>query len=381
MSDVVILGIGWTPPRPISPEVSYREMIHEAAVRAYRDAGISPDEIGTFVTCAEDFNEGTSIFDEYTPDQLGAVLKPVHTVGGDGLHGVADAMMQIRTGMFDVAVVEAHSKASNLLTKAGVLDYALDPVLQRPLGTDPEFVAGLEMSAWQAATGTSAADCAGVAVKNRGNALDNAHGAHGAALTIEDVLASEPTCAPLTRLQHAPFSDMAAVVVLGSARRAKKAKRPPVRLLGAGWGNGAPSLESRDWVGADYARASAARALKQAGIRDVRKGIDLFEVDDTYAFKELQHLEALGLYRPGRAGPATRAGETARDGRHPVNPSGGSLGMGQMMEGTGLFRVVEAVRQLRGEAGGAQVKGAQTALILSWRGVPTTSGACAILGV
>jgi acetyl-CoA C-acetyltransferase len=77
---VGIIGIGTTGFRSITPDVSYRELIFEAARKAYTDAGIEPSEIDGFVTAAEDFIEGYSIADEYCPDQIGAVLKPTHTV-------------------------------------------------------------------------------------------------------------------------------------------------------------------------------------------------------------------------------------------------------------------------------------------------------------
>jgi acetyl-CoA C-acetyltransferase len=63
----------------------------------------------------------------------------------------------------------------------------------------------------------------------------------------------------------------------------------------------------------------------------------------------------------------------------PVNVSGGVLGMGNLLEANGLARVAEVVLQLRGQAGPRQVKGAKVGLAQSWRGVPTTSGAVAIL--
>src|SRR5437867_9901624 len=87
---VAIIGIGFTPLQPTTPRCSFKELVFEAAQRAYADAGIRFDEIDSFVTCAEDLNEGISIFDEYTPDQLGAVQKPMHTLTQDGLHGIAD---------------------------------------------------------------------------------------------------------------------------------------------------------------------------------------------------------------------------------------------------------------------------------------------------
>jgi acetyl-CoA C-acetyltransferase len=121
MSDrVAIIGIGWSGFRPISPELSYKELMYEAASRAYNDAGVDPrKDVESFITVAEDFHEGTSIFDEYTPDQLGAVLKPMHTITGDGLHGLATAYMLVKTGQFSIVAVEGHSKASNILTLSG----------------------------------------------------------------------------------------------------------------------------------------------------------------------------------------------------------------------------------------------------------------------
>src|SRR5262245_66618575 len=77
---VAIIGVGFTSLQPSTPHLSFKELTFEAAQKAYLDAGIQPGEIDSFVTCAEDFNEGLSIFDEYTPDQLGAVQKPMHTL-------------------------------------------------------------------------------------------------------------------------------------------------------------------------------------------------------------------------------------------------------------------------------------------------------------
>src|SRR5574341_431765 len=116
MSDrVAIVGAGVTPPRPLSPDQSFREMTFAAATRAYRDAGISHRDIDSFVSVCEDFHEGTSITDEYVPDQLGAVLKPVQTIAGYGIQGIATAFMLIRSGIADLVAVEAHAKSSNIL--------------------------------------------------------------------------------------------------------------------------------------------------------------------------------------------------------------------------------------------------------------------------
>ncbi len=376
---VAIVGIGYTPARTVTPEVSYRELIYDAAVKAYQDAGIRPSDVDSFVCCEEDFIEGISITDEYAPDQLGAVLKHVHTVGGDGIHGLADAYMEILTGAYDIVVVESHSKASNVLTMDHIVHYALDPVWNRPFRANPHFVAGLEMNRFCHETGNTTEQCSQVVVKNRKNALRNPSGAYAATMSVEDVASSKPVSDPLRELDVAGSSDAAFVVVLASSERAKTLKGRPIWVKGIGWCNDTPTLESRSWSRAEYAELAAQQAYKMAGIRNPAGEIDLFEIDDTYAYKELQHLEALKVFDRGEAGKATERGVTERTGRVPVNVSGGALGMGHMVDANGLSRVVEVTLQLRGEAGERQVPGARTGLAMGWRGVPTTSGAVAIL--
>ena len=112
MRDAAIVGVGCTGFRSITPDLSYKEIMFEAATRAYEDAGVDPRrDIDCFITCAEDYWEGYSIFDEFVPDQLGAVLRSVCTVGGDGLLALINGAMQIETGLFNMVAVEAHSKA------------------------------------------------------------------------------------------------------------------------------------------------------------------------------------------------------------------------------------------------------------------------------
>lgn len=378
---VAIVGLGWVGFRPVTPERSYKELMYEAALRAYADAGVNPRrDVQTFVTVAEDFHEGTSIFDEYVPDQLGAALKPVHTIGGDGLHGLAAAYMLVRTGQFDLVVVEGHSKVSNLLTLPEVTAYAQDPVLNRPLRLNTHFVAGLEMNRYLHETGTTREQCASVVVKNRYNALSNPSASYGAELTLEEVLAGPPLAWPLGRREAAEQADGAIVMVLASEDRARHLTDRPVWILGVGWCNDSPSLENRDWAQAIYAREASRMAYRQAGIGNPRDQIDFAEVDDVYAYKELQALEALGFCRPGEAGELTEAGVTAPDGDLPINVSGGSLGVGHVLDATGLARALEVALQLRGEAGPRQLEDVEVGLAQSWRDVPTTSGAVVILG-
>jgi acetyl-CoA C-acetyltransferase len=381
MSDrIAIVGIGATQFRSISPDLSYKELVFEAAVKAYEDAGIDPrKDVDVFVTCAEDYIEGTSIFDEYTPDQLGAALRPMHTITQEGLTGLASVYLQLRTGEFEIGVVEAHSKASNILTPDGIAACAQDPIYNRPLRINHYAIAGLEMRRFMWETGITEEQCAKVVVKNRKNALKNPFAAYGANLSIEDVIKSSCVAEPLNELDIAQPADGAVVIVLATEAKAKALTKKPIWLRGVGWINCTPTLESRDWAKAIYCEKAAIMAYKMAKIQNPRKEIDFAEVDDTFSYKELQHLQAMKLGCECEMGVWIDTGMTSLSGEFPVNPSGGSLGMGHLLEASGLARVYMAVKQLRGEAGELQVKNANTALVCAWRGIPTTSGAVAIL--
>jgi acetyl-CoA C-acetyltransferase len=377
---VAVVGIGHAGFVPITAGVSYKELMYEAAQRAYFDAGIDPRaDVDSFVCCSEDLLEGTSIFDEYVPDQLGAMQRPVQTVAADGLFGLITGMMLIRSGIASVVAVEAHSKVSDVRSLGAIEAFALDPVLNRPLGISTLTVAGLEMNAFLERTGLSEEHCAMVAAKNRTNALDNPRAAYPARLVTEDVDDSSPVSWPLRELELAERADGCIVFVLAADDRARSLTEAPVWLLGAGWSSGSPTLESRMWGEADATTRAAESAYRRAGIRDPGEEVDLAEVDDTYAFRELQHLEALGLGEAADVAALLEDGELDVDGDLPVNVSGGSLGQGNLFEANGLVRVLECVEQLRGEAGERQVEEAFVAVAQSARAMPSTSAAVAVL--
>ncbi|MBM4429234.1 MAG: acetyl-CoA acetyltransferase [Chloroflexi bacterium] len=378
--EVAIIGVGYAGFRTLTPDLSYKEMMYQAAVKAYDDAGVDPRrDIESFVTVAEDFTEGTSIFDEYVPDQLGAILKPVHTICGEGLHGFIAAYMQILTGAMDIVAVESHSKASNILTPNEILAYAMDPVYNRPLGANPYFIAGLEMNRYLCETATTREQCARVVTKNKRNALYNPLATYGASIATEDVLQAEMVSYPLSRLDMSPHADGAIVMVLAAKEQAESLSDVPIWIRGVGWCNDSFSLETRDWTNAVYAERAGQMAYRMAGIRSPWQELDLAEIDDTFSYKELQHMEALRLCQSGEAGFLTEEGATEIGGDLPVNPSGGSLGVGHLLDASGLARLLEVVLQLRGEAGQHQLPEADMGLAFGWRGLPTTSGAAVIV--
>jgi acetyl-CoA C-acetyltransferase len=223
---------------------------------------------------------------------------------------------------------------------------ALDPVLNRPLGMPAAAVAGLEMRRFLHVSGWTPDDCAAVATRNRQHARDNPRASYA------NVVDGSPTFEPLTADQTATGVDGCVVLVLAAQ---EVAGDRAVWMDGVGWNQDAPSLESRDWDRAAAAMRAAETAYARAGLSP--SAVDLAEVDDTFAFKQLQHLDALGLQAldPGR-----------------VNRSGGALGEGHLHEANGLARALAAVEHLR-EGDGT------TAVVQSWRGVPSSSAAVAVL--
>jgi acetyl-CoA C-acetyltransferase len=376
---VAIVGIGTTGFRSVTPDVSFRELIFEAARKAYTDAGIEPSEIDGFITAAEDFLEGYSIADEYCPDQIGAVLKPTHTVPGDFLQAMATGFMMVKTGAFKTVAVEAHSKASNMKNISELIGFALDPIYNRPLRETPHAIAALEMTRYLFETCTTPDQCAQVVSKNMGNAMHNPYAAFGSEIESIDVLNSAPVSLPLHRLDIAQHADGAVVAVLADESTARSLTDMPIWIEGIGWCSDTPTLEMRDWGEAAYARLAADMAYRMAGITNPVADIDFAEICDEYSYKELQHMEALRFCMPGEAAHLLETGVTAIDGELPINVSGGALGVGHLFEASGAHKILELVEQLRGEAGIRQIPDVTVGLAQTWRGVPTATGAVAIL--
>jgi acetyl-CoA C-acetyltransferase len=188
---------------------------------------------------------------------------------------------------------------------------------------------------------------------------------------------SEYLFKPVKALDIAPLVDGAICFVLADEKTTRSLGIDPIYLAGFGYSSETPWLSTRG-MDAEYAKIASKMAYKMAGIVEPKKEIDLIEVDDRFSFKELQHLEALGFARPGDAKYLVNEGALEINGSLPTNTSGGSLGVGNCLEATGLQRSLEIVTQLRGHAGKRQVAGAEAGIAQSWRGIPTGTGAVAI---
>jgi acetyl-CoA C-acetyltransferase len=218
-----------------------------------------------------------------------------------------------------------------------------------------------------------------VAVKNISNAAANPS-AHRRMpkVTVEEVMGSKVLCDPIRELMMSPISDGACAVILASEEKAKKITDKPVWIEGIGSCQDA-YLRDRNLQRLDSLQAAAKTAYKMAGIKDPSSELDVAEVSEKFAHEELMIYEALGLCREGEGRKLLEKGTTAKGGKLPVNPSGGALGADPVCA-TGLIRVVEAAKQIRGEAVGYQVPGVKRALAHGQFGMCAQKNTVLVLG-
>jgi acetyl-CoA acetyltransferase len=193
-------------------------------------------------------------------------------------------------------------------------------------------------------------------------------------LTIEDYLATPYMVAPFRRHDITMISDGGAALIVTSAERAKDLRTTPVNVLGVAQQSAPHAAELENNVMRPWLKEVGERLYASAGL--TQKDIDVLYIQDPFSFYILAMLEAYGFCAPGESGPFVAAGHTRLGGKLPVNTNGGQLSEAYMW---GWLHLCEAVRQLRGECGERQVKGAKIAQYCST--AATIRGAATILGV
>jgi acetyl-CoA acetyltransferase len=224
--------------------------------------------------------------------------------------------------------------------------------------------------------GTTSEQLAQIAVSTRAWAALNPRALHRDPLTIEDVLASPWIAYPFHLLDCCLITDAGGAVVLTSAERARGLGVPVVEVLGSGVAHTHQMISQMPSLTETPARRSGADAFGEAGLTP--DDIDVAELYDSFTYTVLVTLEDLGFCEKGDGGAFVADGRTAPGGDFPLNTSGG--GLSYTHPGMfGMYLLIEAVRQLRGECGERQVPDAEVALVNGMGGY-LSSAATAILG-
>ncbi|MHA1193056.1 MAG: thiolase family protein [Promethearchaeota archaeon] len=336
------------------------EMIFEASRGALDKAGLKKKDISTVISCTNDYYDGRTISNCFTVEVGGGYMADESKVEMDGAHAVLYGLMRVLSGNHNLAVVWGGSMASCYPYHSARL-YETDPTWERPLAYVNDITsAGFQMRAYMEKYGVTAEEIAKVVVKNKKNAAKNPlalEEAQLANLSVKDVLNSGIHADPVTELMVAPPCDSVAALLLAPEKQALKITDKPVWIKGVGFNQDTYYLGDRDLSGCKSMNLAAKMAYNAAGINDPSSEIDVAELFEAYAHEELIFAEELGFADKGKGAEIN----SAINGDLPINPSGGALG-GNPPCATGLIRVIEAVKQLTGEAGEYQVKGAKKAV-------------------
>ncbi len=336
------------------------EMIFEASRGALDKAGLKKKDISTVISCTNDYYDGRTISNCFTVEVGGGYMADESKVEMDGAHAVLYGLMRVLSGNHNLAVVWGGSMPS-CYPYHTVRLYETDPTWERSLAYVNDITsAGFQMRAYMEKYGVTAEEIAKVAVKNKKNAAKNPLAlkeAQLANLTIKDVLDSGTYADPVTELMVAPPCDGVAALLLAPEKQALKITDKPVWITGVGYNQDPYYLGDRDLSGCKSMNLAAKMAYGGAGITDPYSEIDVAELFESYAHEELIFAEELGFADKGKGAEIN----SVINGDLAINPSGGALG-GNPPCATGLIRVIEAVKQLTGEAGQYQVKGAKRAV-------------------
>lgn len=336
------------------PDRTGRDLFAEAALAALDDADLKPDDVdevffGNFVgTLSENQGHQGPLMSE----AFGSTAPAKRIEGACASSGLAirDAVRTVRNGDADVVVAGGMERMTNMDTADATasLAVAADSLYEvRPGVTFPAAYA-LMARAYFEQFGGDTTDLAHIAVKNHENALANDHAHLQTKITVDDVIEAPAVADPLGLYDACPISDGASAVVLTTdAYAQRQGLKAPVTITGSGQGGDRMALQDRD----SFAKTPATRDAAQEAYDDANVSptdIDVAEVHDCFTIAEVLALEALGLYEYGEAIGAARREETRRDGRLPVNLSGGLKAKGHPVGATGAAQVAAVAKLLTG---------------------------------
>ncbi len=417
MRPVYMISGGITKFKKAHPDKDFRLMVKEAFDYAMADLPLLKADM-------IDGSVGSYFSDHFTrqlkaasmvQDYLGLCPRPSKRVEGGGATGglcFQAAWEAIASGRMEVCLAFGFETMSRVSTWKGneFIAHASDTNFDYPVGGFYTGYYAMMVRRHMHEFGTTVEQMAMVSIKNHKNAVYNPYAQSPMELTIEDVRRSPMVATPLTMLDICQMSDGAAVAILASEEVAGRVCPKPVKIVGVGCGTDSmrmadrprgkvillPHEKEEDYKGLEYpgvhsfrgGRMAAELAYGMAGIKNPIEELDFVELHDAYTSSEIQTCEDLGLCRYGEGGRFVEEGNPfmpgidyglglPKQGRIPVNPSGGLLAFGNPVGATGLMQAVMAFWQLQGTIekhlgnDKLQLKGARRGLIHSHAGTGT----------
>jgi acetyl-CoA acetyltransferase len=369
-------------------EGSLRSLESRVVTEALTSAGLSLSDVDGVASCTG----GTAMPSVELAEYLG--IEPRWTdstnTGGSSFEvHVEHAVLAIAAGICDVVIIVYAQTPRSTFKRGGPrflgggptggadLDAAPRAEWELPYGIHlPVGAYALAASRHMAQYGTTSEQLAQIAVSTREWASLNPRANQREPITIDDVLASPMNASPLHKLDTCLVTDGAGAIVLTSTERGRDLPGPAAYVLGVGTGHTHAQISQMPDLTVTAGKASGRQAFGMAGLG--ASDVDVAQIYDSFTITVLLALEDLGFCSKGDGGPFVEDGRLGPGGSLPAQTSGG--GLAYTHPGMfGMFLLVEAVRQLRGECGPRQVQDAEVALAHGTGGVLATT-ATVILG-
>jgi len=391
MRDVAIIGVGELPFRTRYAEYDYRELSFLATREALSDAGINIKSVDSAVYAIySDMLMRQQSSDCMVHDYLGLRGKSglrVSAGASTGAYALRAAYADVASGLSDIVLLLGVQKSADLINAEtghrgeGIMmseSITHDVTWQHPYTPMPPAAWGVMLTAhMKKYGGPTLEQIAKVSVKNHRNALDNPNAQLKMELTVEEVLNSRIIAWPSTMYECCLFSEGAAAVILAESKMAQTLCEKPIWIRGVGTCHevAIPDM-SEEMIGRVPAISGAARqAYSMAGITEPLEELDVAELHDLFSGLEILAYEELGFCPVGEGGRLIDEGVVEKEGKLPVNPSGGRIACGHIAGPSEVFSLGEVALQLREDADKRQVK------IEKGRGlVQTVGGPAASLG-
>ncbi|MFH0811795.1 MAG: thiolase domain-containing protein [Pseudomonadota bacterium] len=363
--DVAIIGIGHGK-FGRRTDASLRELAFEAVKECLDDAAVSLEEVDSMVTgiCSEEFSCALQPSAQIH-DYLGFNPKPnfrQEAACATGSMAVRTGWMTIASGLAGLVLVVGTEKMYEVSTSVAteIMGKGGDAIWEYPFGmTFPGYYAMIAQ-AHMARYKSTEEQLAMVAVKNHSYGAMNPVAHLQKIITLEEALKSLMVAYPLKLYDCSLITDGAAAVLLASEERARKSSKEPIWVIGLGCGTDVQLPKRKDITTLDAVVNAARQAYEMAGVS--AEEIDIACVHDCFTIAEICAYEDLGFCKKGEGGKMIEEKQTYIGGKIPVNVDGGLKSKGHPVGATGVSMVYEITKQLRGEAGERQVKGAKIGL-------------------
>ena len=376
MRDVSIIGVGQIPVGE-HWNSSLRQMAYEAAQDALSNAdiqGIDSLIVGNMLAGELSHQAHLGALIAGFMEWRGVEATRVEAADASGAAALRQGYLAVASGAVDTVMVLGVEKVTDVVgnRRLSIFANTLDAEYEAAMGATPAALAALLMRRYMDEFGLTLENFAGFSVNAHANGALNPNAMFRNRLKVERFPTAPAVAPPVSLFDAAPEGDGAAAVILAPTDHARDMVPSPVRILASAAATDAVALQDRDdMLFLNAANVAAGRAYEQAGITP--DDVNIFELHDSFTVMSALALEASGFAARGEGTSLAIDEGIGLNGRLPISTFGGLKARGHAGGATGVYQAVEAVRQLRGEAGDNQVPDPEIAMTQNIGGLGGTA--------